>query len=1143
MSEKYSIGMNVYGGGFTGHTNVTLTSNVNGVVASKTYGGQVDSWSTSLLGTTGVLDGKVVPENEKKLTEPHATFEISLTKEQYDKVFGLAESTLGQQFDYDLYNQNCVTYAQSLYKAAGLLGHFSGNFTFEDYQKTKSLVWSIMKPNAQIKWDLIQSKYILGLGLVDTFGAQVHCFPAGTLISIAGGATREIESLAPGDLVVAFDQKGVLLPGAIARLFRNVTSEWLILSCGLTVTPGHRFLNECGEFERIDQLTARGGKVVLEDGSLQSVTAERIVYSDATRHLYEEAEEAVYQSAGGAALQPEIRRGWRTYNFEVEEYHTYIAGGVRVHNDSLQDYLNLSVMMKNDAYTAVAIDDMVDHFGWGAVGSASWSSEPFTQASFEAHANAMVEAHREAVAMRDFKTANGILEGFDSLASGARAAAQENARAQAENQRSAALPQIQAEGRNIARGAGVIDQARKAMGGVVVPDGGTAVGSGDGYSNHTPDINGPPEHDDPNDGDGVPGTAPPGGGENLSAGNRPDESSDADAENANPVTYTAGPATITRHADGTVYSEVNSGKKRSFATVRDKDVLALGEANVLGDGRTEENTKTALIGGGMQETTTIYSRAGGMLSQTVKARKILRQKFETHDNGTKTLDEYSRSGLLEHQILIEKNGSGWFWEINLKPKAGEFRTKKTFFNKKGVSTYALLTFKNGPSEIESYQKSFELSPKIQLLTLIGEARNGMGNALANLIKGNDQKNVLQGLAGNDTLRGMDGNDSLNGGLGDDRLEGGEGHDILEGEDGADVLLGGEGDDRLNGGAGSDDLAGDDGDDTLEGGAGDDTLAGGKGDDVLRGDAGADNLEGGAGADFLDGGEGADVLRGGAGNDRLWGGAGNDVLSGEDGNDGLNGADGDDRLEGGLGDDQLLGGGGNDILAGDGGDDLLVGGAGQDSLSGGDGHDELEGMEGDDSLSGNAGSDTLRGGAGADTLNGGDGTDVMAGGDGADSLNGGIGDDQLSGGAGNDTLDGGEGHDQLLGGAGNDRLIGGPGVDFLDGGDGEDTIVLSGVRSDYLIRYNAAIGRYSILDLRTGSPDGTDLAGIELFQFSDGLMSASVLNYIVGTDAATAWNVDNADGSQTTIAWTVSPSDPVKWDATITHYNHGGANKE
>ena len=128
----------------------------------------------------------------------------------------------------------------------------------------------------------------------------------------------------------SFDEEGRLKYGKVARVFRGITDSWLVLSCGLTVTPGHRFLNERDEFERIDAIVARGGRIVLEDGTLANVTAERTDYSEETRHLYEEAEDVVALSAGSGALKPEVRRGWRTYNFEVEEYHTYVAGGVRV---------------------------------------------------------------------------------------------------------------------------------------------------------------------------------------------------------------------------------------------------------------------------------------------------------------------------------------------------------------------------------------------------------------------------------------------------------------------------------------------------------------------------------------------------------------------------------------------------------------------------------------------------------------------------------------------------------------------------------------------------------------------------------------------------------------------------------------------
>jgi len=40
------------------------------------------------------------------------------------------------------------------------------------------------------------------------------------------------------------------------------------------------------------------------------------------------------QSHGALAMAPRERQGWITYNFEVEGLHTYVADGVRVHNDS-----------------------------------------------------------------------------------------------------------------------------------------------------------------------------------------------------------------------------------------------------------------------------------------------------------------------------------------------------------------------------------------------------------------------------------------------------------------------------------------------------------------------------------------------------------------------------------------------------------------------------------------------------------------------------------------------------------------------------------------------------------------------------------------------------------------------------------------
>ncbi|NGN45005.1 hypothetical protein G6N74_28520 [Mesorhizobium sp. CGMCC 1.15528] len=190
-----------------------------------------------------------------------------------------------------------------------------------------------------------------------------RCFPAGTEISLVGGKSKSIEMIDIGDTVLAFESaagnRNALVHGPVVRVFKNVTTEWLKLStlseetaeqqsstrqtadtASVTyATPGHAFLNEFGAFEPIEQLVNRGGMIVLENGTLCRVTAERIVYSEATASMFEQAEVVRYATVGGLACAPYVERGWATYNFEVEKYHTYIANGWRVHNDS-QAYID-----------------------------------------------------------------------------------------------------------------------------------------------------------------------------------------------------------------------------------------------------------------------------------------------------------------------------------------------------------------------------------------------------------------------------------------------------------------------------------------------------------------------------------------------------------------------------------------------------------------------------------------------------------------------------------------------------------------------------------------------------------------------------------------------------------------------------------
>ncbi len=176
------------------------------------------------------------------------------------------------------------------------------------------------------------------------------CFAQGTPIPLSSEKSSSIEFIETGDLVLSFDANidegyATLVPKRVLRTFTNITDEWLRLTWvedgeakELVTTPGHHFLAAQGGFHEIESLVSGGhGTVVLANGSEAEVTSERIVYSAATADMFEQAEGYVYPENGNLALKPVYKKGWKTYNFEVEDFHTYVAGGVRVHNDSWSD--------------------------------------------------------------------------------------------------------------------------------------------------------------------------------------------------------------------------------------------------------------------------------------------------------------------------------------------------------------------------------------------------------------------------------------------------------------------------------------------------------------------------------------------------------------------------------------------------------------------------------------------------------------------------------------------------------------------------------------------------------------------------------------------------------------------------------------
>lgn len=271
------------------------------------------------------------------------------------------------------------------------------------------------------------------------FGVSLpnSCFPGDTLIQVSQDTWKKIKHIDVGDVVVAFDGsanfgRSNLVPRRVTRLFRNVTTEWLKLTWTeagnlreLICTPGHHFLDRFGNFPPIDKMIAAGrATVVLASGELAEVSAERIIYSTETAGLFERAE--VYGAAvGGAALQPSELDGWQTYNFEVEDLHTYIAGGIRVHNISegiahngqgVDDFGAIALAYNVKGYGTTSINgNALDYYydslggakgfagsaiGWGLTSAlaaqATYSSAYFSQAVFSVAYQEKVGKHYSA---------------------------------------------------------------------------------------------------------------------------------------------------------------------------------------------------------------------------------------------------------------------------------------------------------------------------------------------------------------------------------------------------------------------------------------------------------------------------------------------------------------------------------------------------------------------------------------------------------------------------------------------------------------------------------------------------------------------------------------------------------------------------
>jgi len=332
----------------------------------------------------------------------------------------------------------------------------------------------------------------------------------------------------------------------------------------------------------------------------------------------------------------------------------------------------------------------------------------------------------------------------------------------------------------------------------------------------------------------------------------------------------------------------------------------------------------------------------------------------------------------------------------------------------------------GVDTIVSLSAYFALSNNIENLTISQEVSavelddgslesRGVGNALANYLKGNKDANILEGGAGDDTL---------DGGLGSDQYNGGEGADIF-------IVTG------------TDSIYDIDARDSIQF-----AWQGATGDLVFTRQGSSLSINSSTSndsvwVDKMFSADGSQInvdkvfmlnQQGGASKtytalDILAKVTSDSLLTRPDGSFAWQGWEGkNDTFHGSLYSDYLDGGtGGFDFIFGEDGADTLVGNG---SLDGGKGNDVIYPayqLPNDITI-----------------LSGGEGNDLVLGGDSwgvprsaANNISGGTGNDTLVSGSTNDTLDGGAGNDQISGGGGDDLYL-------YKNGDGFDQVLSSGI---------------------------------------------------------------------------------------------------
>ncbi|WP_281855891.1 hypothetical protein [Litoreibacter halocynthiae] len=721
------------------------------------------------------------------------------------------------------------------------------------------------------------------------FGDYFHCFPANTKVLCPEGP-RNIQDIGVGDTVYAFDPtdklgRGPLVGKKVVRLYENTTADLVHLvfpegGRDLFVTGGHRILDLQGQYTRVDELfSGSEGEffAIDEAGDPVPVLAKKINVSDALA----DGNNALPSLQTSSNNKVNISEGlWKTYNFEVEGFHTYVAEAIRVHNESGEVLETADGLFYTSHVTGETIDlaaynqAHLEHFhnpvgayavpngggftwinedgsNWEAgqggdysidVSELSSAAQGLYEASLEDTSPVILDLDGDGIEISFQLSVSFDVDNDGYLEQTSWAAADDGF----------LVIDLAADG-SVGTGDGVIDQARELAFGLWGPEGATDLQAlaqaTDEHGNLIFDSNG----------DGV-----------LDSSDTLWSSFNVWQDvNQNGITddgelLTLASLGITSinltYDDGTTYSDT------------DDDITVFG--NTL-HGLASFVRNGELVEGGVGDVSLAYNTQGYRRVETALGYDI---EFESGES--LRYAELGGTGSADVNLVSE-------W---LDGAAGDDRANVL--------------------DATGHTNSVQVS---------GGAGNDTitGGHLDDLLSGDDGADALDGGGGNDVLF-VDQHDTvIQGGTGSDtvifngdgaltlnlvtssveQVYGGEQADTLTASGGQYSIsaYGGEGNDALTGGDDNDVLSGDGGNDVLSGLRGDDTLLGGAGDDTVHGGIGGDFILGGDGNDDLFGGDHDDTVFGGDGADHLEGNANDDYLRGDGGNDTLDGGQGDDRL--------------------------------------------------------------------------------------------------------------------------------------------------------------------------------------------------------------------------------------------------------